>query len=74
MERNLKYAQLRREQALPKKKNGDVDMNEEGDGKKEAKENVYRKALWELVEESKINGVPLAAASGEGTTLGGPAF
>lgn len=77
MERNLKYAQLRREQALHKKPtSGDVEMIEENGttSTKGGKESAVRKALWTIVESAKINGVPLSVSVGEGTTLGGPSF
>lgn len=75
IERNMKYAQLRREST--KKNSGDVEMIDEdglASGHSGAKESAVRKALWTVVENAKVSGVPLLAAVGEGTTLGGPAF
>lgn len=75
IERNMKYAQLRREST--KKNSGDVEMIDEdglAGGRSGAKESAVRKALWTVVENAKVSGVPLLAAVGEGTTLGGPAF
>lgn len=76
MERNLKYAQLRRDGAINKKKNEDVDMvvDEQSSNGKGGKESVVRTALWSLVETARVSGVPLSVPVGEGTTLGGPAF
>ncbi|ODQ45878.1 hypothetical protein PICMEDRAFT_17141 [Pichia membranifaciens NRRL Y-2026] len=81
VERNLKYAQLRRDGAVHAKRSsgGDVEMADEGaaarSGKTSgAKESAVRKALWTVVEDAKVSGVPVAVAAGEGTTLGGPSF
>lgn len=72
LERNLKYAQLRNQEG--KKKNVDIEMNEQDLANVKEKENIYRKALWEVVENSKSNGLLLALPSGEGTTLGSASF
>lgn len=72
LERNLKYAQLRNQEG--KKKNVDIEMNEQNLANVKEKENIYRKALWEVVENSKSNGLLLALPSGEGTTLGSASF
>ena len=81
LERNLKYAQLRRETGVPAKRSsgGDVEMADEGaagrSGKTSgARESAVRKALWTVVEDAKVSGVAVALAAGEGTTLGGPSF
>ncbi|TID22555.1 hypothetical protein CANINC_003330 [Pichia inconspicua] len=72
LERNFKYAQMRKQEG--RKKNTDIVMNEQNIADVKEKENIYRKALWDVVESSKVNGVPLALPSGEGTTLGSASF
>lgn len=72
LERNLKYAKLR--QQVGKKKAADVEMSEEDMTELKEKENIYRKALWKVVENSKVNGLTFASPSGEGTTLGSAVF
>jgi ribosome biogenesis protein ALB1 len=76
LERNLKYAQLRRENNSNSNKK-DVEMTElvDDNNNNNSKENPYRKALWNVVEEANVKGgVVLTAAFGEGTTLGSASF
>lgn len=71
LERNLKYAKLRRE---GNKKSGDVEMGEGVIGNVQDKDNVFRKELWKVVEAAQRNGVVLNGVVGEGTTLGNAAY
>ncbi|AWU78149.1 hypothetical protein CAS74_003044 [Pichia kudriavzevii] len=74
LERNLKYAQLRREGSVGKGKRVDVEMSGEEIAQAKDKENVYRKALWSVVERSRVQGIPIMTPVGQGTTLGGGSF
>lgn len=79
MERNLKYAEMRRNNKVNTQNKGDTDVDMKVDNdveinNKGGKESAVRKALWTIVEGAKVSGVPLAIAVGEGTTLGGPSF
>lgn len=79
MERNLKYAEMRRNNKINTQSKGDTDVDMKIDtdvevNNKGGKESAIRKALWTIVENEKVSGVPLAIVVGEGTTLGGPSF
>lgn len=80
MERNLKYAEMRRNNKVNNHKKVDIDVDMKVDdndvelNNKGGKESAIRKSLWTIVESAKVSGVPLAIAVGEGTTLGGPSF
>lgn len=69
LERNLKYAQLR-DGKKEKKSDDDMMIDEET----KAKGNKVREALWELVENVKVNGVQFSTVAGEGTTIGSAEF
>lgn len=72
LERNLKYAKLRRDGGKLTNKQ-DVEMGE-GVSDVQDKDNVFRKLLWNVVEAAQTNGVVLNGASGAGTTLGGAEY
>jgi ribosome biogenesis protein ALB1 len=74
VERNMKYAAARARVSATGKEKKKLDAEMRVDEEVADKENVYRAALWNLVENVKVNGVPLTGVAGQGTTLGNPLF
>jgi ribosome biogenesis protein ALB1 len=74
VERNMKYAAARARVSATGKEKKKLDAEMRVDEEVADKENVYRAALWNLVENVKVNGVPLTGVAGQGTTLGSPLF